>query len=120
MIRHVITSLISNTIGLLVAGACVIGFNIDTTDLVAFAALVAVFTAITLIIRPIIKLVLSPVIILTLGLFNLVINAGLVHVIDIYSTHINISGLPALIYGTLIITIINVVIQFVFHRPTVH
>jgi putative membrane protein len=120
MIRSVITAFIANALGLFGAGYFVANFNIDTTDLVAFAALVGVFTLITLIIRPIIKFVLSPIIVLTLGLFNLVINGGLLMIVDNYSTHITIDGLPALLYGTLIITIINVVVHYIFHRPTIH
>ena len=120
MIRHVITALIANTVAFLAAAYFVANFNIDTTDLIAFAALIGVFTLITLVIRPIIKFVLSPIIVLTFGLANIAINAGLLLIVDNYSQYLTISGLPALLYGTLIITIINVVIGFVFHRPTVH
>lgn len=120
MIRRVITALIANTAGLLGAAYFVAGFDIDTTDLVAFVALIGIFTVITLVIRPIIKFVLSPIIVLTFGLFNLVITGGLLMIVDNYSAHITINGLPALLYGTLIITIINVILHFVFGRPTVH
>ena len=120
MIRKVITALASNALGLLGAGYFVAGFNINTSDLVAFGALIGVFTVVTLIIRPLIKLVLSPIIILTFGLFNLVITAGLLLIVDNYSAHLTISGLPALLYGTLIITIINVIIHYLFQRSTVN
>jgi uncharacterized membrane protein YvlD (DUF360 family) len=52
---------------------------------------------------------LGPIIILTLGLFNLVINAGLLYIVDKYSQNLTITGLPALAYGTIIITIVNVI-----------
>ena len=48
---------------------------------------------------------------ITLGLFNLVINGGLLYIVDKYSQNLTINGLPALIYGTLIITIVNVIIH---------
>src|SRR3989344_1945656 len=99
MIRNVITALIANTIAILASAYFVAGFNVDTTDLVAFAALIAVFTAITLILRPIIKFVLSPIIVLTFGLANIAINAGLLLIVDNYSQYLTISGLPALLYG---------------------
>jgi putative membrane protein len=120
MIRHVLTALVANAASLLAAAFLVAGFELDVNNLVAFGALVGVFTAITLVIRPIIKFVLSPIIVLTFGLFNLVINAGLLMIVDKYSEHLTINGLVPLVYGTLIITIINVIINFVFHRPTVH
>lgn len=126
MIRHVITALIANAVAFLTAAYVVDGFTVGSKtlplndNLIAFAALIGVFTVITLVIRPIIKFVLSPIIVLTFGLANIAINAGILYIVDNYSAHITINGLPALLYGTLIITIINVIIGFTFHRATVH
>ena len=121
MIRRVITAFISNALGLLAAGYFVNGFIVGNNsltlsqNLIPFAALVAIFTFVTLIIRPLIKLVLSPLIILTLGLFNLVINGALLYIVDKYSDNITINGLPALLYGTLIITVINIIFHVSEH-----
>lgn len=114
MIRRIITALLANAAGLIAAAYFVAGFNIDLTSqekFIAFAALVGVFTFVTLIVRPLIKLVLTPLIILTFGLFNLVITGGLLFIVDKYSQNITISGLPALVYGTLILTAVNVIFR---------
>src|SRR5262249_966168 len=109
MIRKIFTALIANAVGLLAAGYFVHGFDVGSRalslpdNIVPFAALVGVLTFVLLIIRPIIRLVLTPIIIITFGLFNLVITGGLLYIVDKYSDIITINGLPALIYGTLII-----------------
>ena len=111
MIKRLIVALIANAAGLLAAAYIVKGFDVNISDLAAFGSLAAVFTFVTLIIRPIIRLVLTPVIILTFGLFNLVITGALLYIVDIYSQNITISGLAALIYGTVIITLINLIFR---------
>ncbi len=112
MIRRIIVALIANAGGLLAAAYVIDGFNLDLNGndkLIAFAALVGVFTFVTVIVRPIIKLVLTPIILLTFGLFNLVITGGLLYIVDKYAQNLTITGLPALIYGTIVITVINVI-----------
>ena len=111
MIKKIILGLLGNAAGLLAAAYLVKDFDVNISNWVAFASLIVVFTFVTLIIRPIIKLVLTPVIILTFGLFNLVITDGLLYIVDKYSQNLTISGLPALIYGTLLITIINIIFR---------
>ena len=116
MFKKVIITFIANAIGYGVAAYVVTGFNLNTTDLAATAALIGVFTLIQLIILPIIKLVLTPIIIITFGLFNLVITGGLLYIIDKYAQNISIQGLLPLLYGTLIITVANMI----FHASNRH
>lgn len=112
MITHLIAAIIGNGAALLAAGYFVHGFDLNIgTDWQAFAALVGVLTVLSLVIKPLLRLFLGPIIILTLGLFNLVISAGILYVVDKYSENLSITGLPALVYGTIIITIVNIVIH---------
>ena len=74
LISRIIFSYFSNLTALLIAGAFLPGFEISgnfTNILVA----AGVFTLINMYIRPIIRWFLTPLVILTLGLFSLVINA---------------------------------------------
>lgn len=117
MITHVLVSFIGNGAALYLAALLVDNFNLDiSTGWQAFAALVLVFTFINLVIKPLLRFFLGPLIVLTLGLFNLVINAAVIFIVDKYSEHLSITGLPALVYGTLIITAVNVVIHTILHR----
>ncbi len=114
MLTHLIAAVLGNGAALLVAGFVVDGFNLDlSTGWQPFLALVAVFAFLSLVIKPLLRLFLGPIIILTLGLFNLVITAGILYVVDKYAQNLTITSLPALAYGTIIITIVNVIIHSV-------
>jgi putative membrane protein len=116
MIAQLFWSLIGNALALLASAYFVAGFNLNINNWQAFAALVVIFTVLNVVLKPIIRFFLGPLIVLTLGLFNLVITAGMLYVVDIYSENLTIVGLPALIAGTLSITIVNVLIQVFAHR----
>jgi putative membrane protein len=81
-------------------------------DYYNLAVLAAIFTTLNLFLRPLIKLLLSPLVFLTLGLFSLVINAGLLYLLDYLSESIIITGLLPLAYATLIVTVINAVVSY--------
>ncbi len=86
------------------------GFDLDfSRGLIPFLALIAIFTIVNLLIRPIINIVLSPIILITLGLFKLVIDAGILYAVDIYSDNLTIQDTNSLIYATLLIALIQVV-----------
>lgn len=110
MVSRFLTTFIANAIAFAAAAYFITNFTLNF-ELTSFLLLVLVFTLINLIIRPIVKFVLTPFIIVTLGLFNLVITGGFLYIIDIYSENINISTTTALIYGTLIVTLVNLLLQ---------
>jgi putative membrane protein len=108
---HLIFSYFSYLLALILAGNFIAGFTITSnfTDLLIAAG---TFTLINWLLRPLIKALLSPIIFLTLGLFTLVINAGMLYLLDILSLNVTLSGTEPLIYGTLLITGVNIVLHF--------
>ncbi|MDE2001390.1 MAG: phage holin family protein [Patescibacteria group bacterium] len=108
---NIVFTFFSNLIALLLAGTFIAGFTI-TTNLTDLMIAAATFTLINWLIRPIVKALLSPIVFLTFGLFILVINAGMLYLLDILSTNVTISTPQALIYGTLLITAVNLVLHF--------
>jgi putative membrane protein len=94
-----------------VAGYFVQGFEISN-DLKSFLTVAAVFTVLNLFLRPVLKLILSPVLILTLGLGIILVNALVLYVLDFLLVEISINGLLPLFYGTLIISVLNILISF--------
>ena len=112
-----IFSFFSNLIALILAGTFIAGFQIsdNLTNLMIAAA---VFMLLNTYLRPLIKMILSPLIILTLGLFTLVINAGMLYLLDILSENVTIGGREPLIYGTLLITGVNFLLHFSAKRLT--
>lgn len=73
--------------------------------------MVLALTFANLLIRPFIKLILSPLVLISFGLFSVVINTGILFFIDIYSESLTINGLLPLVYTTLIISFTNIVID---------
>lgn len=59
-------------------------------------------------IKPIIKLLAIPINILTLGLFNIIINAGMLWVVDYFVDNFRISGFWGYFWSSLLISVITV------------
>jgi len=108
---RIIFAFISNLIALIVAANFIAGFQISGT-FTNILAVSGIFTALNLLLRPLLKLILSPVIILTLGLFTIVINASILYLLDILSQNVTIIEIKPLIYGTLLITAVNFILHF--------
>ncbi len=113
-LRHLIFSLLANLVALLAAAYLVTGFNVEFS-LRGLVTVTAALTIINFIIRPILKLILTPLIIITLGLFTLVINAALLLALDFYLGNLTIEGLVPLVLATLVISFVNFILHF-FHR----
>ena len=64
-----------------------------------------------LVVKPVLKLISMPIIILTLGLFTLVINGLLLWTVDYIFDFVSIRDITALLYAVVIITIVNLFIS---------
>ncbi len=62
--------------------------------------------------RPALKLLFSPLIGITLGAFNVVISAGILYFLDIYSNSLTINGLWALVVGAHLVGLIVTLIDY--------
>jgi putative membrane protein len=93
------------------------GIETQDTSVVAILGLALVFSVVNALLRPLLKFVTCPVIILTLGLFTLVINAVLFWLTGWLGQHIGIgftvSGwLPALL-GGLVVGLVSMVLTVI-------
>lgn len=115
LIRNFIFGTFTNTVALYVATLVVTGF-VFQGDLIALAITGAILTVINLLVKPILRLLFGPLILLTLGLFSIVINALTLIILDFFSTPLTIQGYAPLLYGTLIIAAVNLLLSFLGHR----
>lgn len=70
-----------------------------------------------LLVKPIIKVLSLPINILTLGLFNIVINAGMLWMVDLILKGLRVEGFWGYIWSSLVISIISIVVsKIVFFR----
>lgn len=109
-----------NLTAVLVAGYYVPEFQVTAT-LQDLLPLVFSLTLLNLFLRPLLKVVLSPLVFITFGFFTVIINAGLLLLIDIYSESLTINGLQSLLSATVIISCVNLIIHyaalFLYRRP---
>lgn len=70
----------------------------------------AVFGLVNALIKPVVKFFSFPVILLTLGLFTLVINAGMLMLAGWLADGLAVAGFPPALLGSLIISFVSVVL----------
>lgn len=109
MMTRLLSYLIANIAGLLIAARYIPDFHVamDWRSLALVALLLMFGNAV---IRPILKFIFSFVVILTLGLFTVIINAAILGSVDFFSSSITITSIQALLYGTVIISIANFIV----------
>ena len=105
-----IVMLTANGIGLYFAALYVPGFNVPI-DLQGLLTAALVLTVINLFVRPLIKLALSPLILLTLGLASIFVNLATLYLLDYLLASVTISGILPLLLATLVLGAINFVIH---------
>jgi len=110
--KKLILTVIANALGLYLATAVVPGVSIPL-DLKNFAVVVLVLTAINLMVKPIVKLLFMPILIITLGLGSLIVNALMLYILDFIMSAVTIEGLVALFVTTLILSATNLVIHII-------
>ncbi len=111
LISLAVFSVFSNAIAILGAAHFVSGFEFRY-DFWGLLAVAGIFTAINIVIKPVLKMVFGLFLVLTMGLFSLVINAFSLYLLDFLSSDVTINGLLALSYATLIVSAANILISF--------
>jgi len=104
---------LANLIALWITSRFVPNFLI-TPGGMSLTVVALLLTVIQTFIRPLIKLIFSPIIMITFGLFILIINATLLFLLDKFSSSLTINGLEALFFATVIISVVNIVLHIVY------
>lgn len=113
LVTKLFFTLLANIAGILGAWYWVPGFSISTVGIKEIVALAAALAILNFFLKPLIKLVLGPFILLTLGVGLLVVNSLMLYLLDTLSKNLTIEGIPALVYSTIVISVINFVIHLV-------
>ncbi|HLS76554.1 MAG TPA: phage holin family protein [Nocardia sp.] len=118
---QLVIRLIINAVAIWLAAAWVSGIDILSpadsgtgAKVVVVLAIAALFTLVNALVKPIVKLLALPLILLTLGLFLLVINAlmlwltaALTDVVDTNGYGLEVAGFWAALLGGIIISLVN-------------
>jgi putative membrane protein len=111
LLRWVITSL-----SLLMAAWLVPGIRVESSGVATFAAMAVILGLVNAVVRPLLKLMSCPLIILTLGFFVLIINGFTLWIasgIAIRWFHVGfyVDGFWAAFFGAIIVSIVSVVLN---------
>lgn len=110
-ISKLVFSYFSNFIAVMAAVNFIKGFEV-TGGFAKLAMVAGILTLINFFIKPIFTAILSPLIALTLGLLHILINAVMLYVLDLLSADVNITSAESLIYTALIVSAINLILNF--------
>lgn len=109
-ITKFIAGIVANGIGLYLIGRYVSGahipFALDGLIVAAF-----ILTLINFVIGPILKILLSPLIFITLGLAGLLVNGITLYILTRILPTVSFGGLVSLAYATIILTLINMAVH---------
>lgn len=89
MVKHLIRSYLINIFALWVAAQYISGFHL-AEGLKSLLIIGLGFTALHLVLKPVLKLFLGPINFLTLGLIDLVIDGGILYLLTLYFPQISI------------------------------
>lgn len=110
---HIVSAVIMNALALWITSLTLPNFYLNPKP-VEILGVALIFTALNFLVRPILKFMLMPFIILTLGLGLLAVNAFMLYLLDLLSKDLSIQGVLTLVYATLIVGAVN----FIFHLFT--
>ena len=117
IIGRFIFHIFTNAVAILIAANVISGF-VWNGDLIGLAVAALVLSAINTFIRPILKMMLGPLLVLTFGLFIIVINAVSLFLVPYllqilgFGAPISFAGYLPLILATLIISAVNIIVGF--------
>jgi putative membrane protein len=107
-----------NAIALYVAVALVPGIQPQSASWLSYIWLALIFGVINALLNPLLKLLTCPLILLTLGLFTLVINTFLFYLSgyigEAFGVGFTVDGFWSAFLGSIIVTIVSVVLSLVF------
>lgn len=110
MLARLIFYFIGNIGALLILKNLVPNFEFVDYPIVNLFTVALLFTAINNIIRPAVKYLFTTFVIISLGLFSIIINATMLYLLDFLTENITINGLDSLIIGAIIISLFNIII----------
>lgn len=106
----IIIRILANSLAILIAARLVPGFVFsgDILNLIIAGAVIGLINALA---KPIVQILSFPVILLTLGLFNILINIFLLFLAARFLPHLDIQTFWAAFWGVIIISLTNYIVS---------
>ena len=87
--------------------AYVPGVTVEEGGVVTYLVIAAIFAAVNLLVKPVLKLLSFPLLLLTLGLFLIVINAALFGLTALLTDRLAVDGIGAAVIASLVISAVT-------------
>jgi len=107
MLRKLIIQILTNAVAIYIASKTVSGFILSEDSFIALMTIGFIFGLINFFIKPVLKLVSAPLILLTFGLFTIVINIAMLLLLDYFVPELTIVDLSAAFWGMVVISAVN-------------
>ncbi len=104
--------ILANCVAILLATKYLPGFTFSGTPADLFIAGV-VIGLINALVKPIVTLIAFPIVFLTLGLFNVIINIGLLLLADRFLTQLSIQGFWTAFWAVILFSLTNAIISHI-------
>jgi putative membrane protein len=108
-----------NAVALWLASAWVTGFDIEGWP--SLLAMAAIFGVVNTFVKPVLLALSCPAILLTLGLFTLLVNAAMLALsawlAGLFNLDVEVDGFWAAVLGALLISVVSLVLSFFVRRP---
>jgi len=101
---------LANGLALYVASISVPDVSVSQT-IEGFAITAGALSLINMVLKPMVRLALGPILLLTLGLGSILVNAVTIFILDFVMSTITIEGLASLLVTALIVSASNIVIS---------
>lgn len=111
MFSRLIIQILTNAIAIYIASIIVPGFNLSENSFMTLLTAGFIFGLINFFIKPVLKLVSAPLIFFTFGLFTIVINIGMLLLLDYFVPELTIYSLSAAFWAMLVISAVNIFID---------
>ena len=110
--------LLINGVALYLAVLVVPGISVDNSTPITYLWLALIFGILNALLKPILKFLTCPLILLTLGLFTLLINTGLFYLTGWLASQFEIgfevAGFGAAFLGALVVSVVSMVFEVIF------
>ena len=103
---RIIIRILINAVALWAAASLIDGITLSS-DFVSVLVVAAVFGLVNAFLKPIAQVLSFPLIILTLGLFTLVVNAVMLQITDALTSGIDVDGFWTAVWGGVVISIVS-------------
>jgi putative membrane protein len=104
---NLIVRFLINALAIWVAAYLVEGMTLDTENVAGFAVVVLVFGIVNALLKPVVTFLSIPFIILTLGIFALVINAGLLWLTAWLTDSMVLTGFWPAFWGAIVVSLVS-------------